>query len=89
LRLDLHVDGTSRPDMVFLGTKRIHPPKLPADLTLHDDTSNPVLNQPFRAEQPGFYVFHHRGRGGSRFGTLGGTLDEQTLQQLRSLGYLR
>ena len=48
----------------------------------------PFIEQAFKAPKPGFYVAHHRGDGAEGRSPVGVTLDEQTIRQLRSLGYL-
>jgi arylsulfatase A-like enzyme len=90
VHFDLSIDGRRSPGQVFLGTKRARPARVPFDLTLEGaDASDPVIEKPFVADKPGFYVFRHRSKAGGGLPALAGTLDEQTIRQLRSLGYLR
>jgi len=75
---------------VFVGVKRERPASIPAELRLDDALSPPVIEGPFTATEHGFYLERHRAQSGatSRPSRVE-SLDEQTIQQLRSLGYVR
>jgi arylsulfatase A-like enzyme len=76
------------------GTKMLFLQSAPTEAPLTIDARiNGVRVEPQTSEAPpalgkeGIFVQHHKGRSGRAVKTA--TLDEQTLQQLRSLGYLR
>jgi hypothetical protein len=90
VHFEVRIDDRLVPDRVFIGPKRANPGQIPFDLALDGAAlSDPVIEKPFQADKPGFYVFRHRGKGAAAFPALGGTLDEKTILQLRDLGYLR
>jgi hypothetical protein len=90
VRFDLRINGQHFPGQVFTGKSLAHPGAVPFDLTLRaDELSDPVIQGPFRPDRPGFYVFHHRAGAAPSFPALLGTLDAKTIEQLRTLGYLR
>ena len=82
-------NGTEDRDLVFLGPDGHHPADLPVTVPADLAPLSPVIEKPFRPEKPGLYIYRHRGDAvRSRAGKVE-PLDEQTLRQLRSLGYLR
>jgi hypothetical protein len=86
---DLRVNGQRDLQQVFIGAKESHPRELPMVLSLEKSPSEPVIDRPFHREKPGFYLYRHWGKGSPSFRAQAGTLDEQSIKQLRSLGYLR
>lgn len=89
VRVDLKVNGQADRSQVFLGAKRGQPAALPVETTLADDWQDPVITEPFRATQDGFYLERHRSDDATSRPSRVENLDERTLQQLRSLGYVR
>lgn len=89
LRVDCKINGERVTKMVFLGKDQLHPETLPATIPAGLTPVSPWIEKPFTADQAGFYVFRHRTeRSHARPGRVG-PLDEPTIRQLRSLGYLR
>ena len=90
LRIDCGINGERRPDMVFGGTGAANPPELPVTLDFRDLAISPVITEPFQPKADGYHIMRHRGPGArSRKGAALQPPDERTLEQLRSLGYLR
>ena len=84
---DFKVNGQQRPDMVFVGTD-LNPRSLPFDLGQDAPARSPLIREPFKADMEGFHVMRYRSEGPAARSPRGVTLDEHTIQQLRSLGYL-
>jgi hypothetical protein len=89
LRLDLKVNGSAAKELVFLGKDRRHPTTLPAKVAADLTPVSPFIERPFKAQAEGFYIFRHRAAGARPHPGRVQPLDEQTVRQLRSLGYLR
>jgi hypothetical protein len=90
VEFDLQINGERVPDKVYVGMDGHHPARLPTELTLDGPTADPVIDAPFRAPQDGFYVIRHGRPGASTSpARTGTTLDQETVRQLQSLGYLR
>jgi hypothetical protein len=89
LRIDCKLNGAADPATVFLGKDARHPAALPATVPADMAPVSPFIERPFTAERAGFYVLHHRTEGKRSRPALVQPLDEQTLKQLRSLGYLQ
>jgi arylsulfatase A-like enzyme len=88
LRLDFKINGEQPAKMVFLGKEGKHPEALPADVPADLTPVSPLIEKPFSAENPGFYVFRHRSAGSRSRPATVAPLDEETIRRLRSLGYL-
>jgi len=84
---DCGVDGQQRRDMVFVGTGQ-NPRSLPFELGQEVSVRSPFIEEPFKAAGEGFHIVHCRGDAAAGRSPRGVTLDEHTIQQLRSLGYL-
>jgi hypothetical protein len=90
IHFDLRIDGKLSPDRVFIGPNEAHPAQVPFDLQPETTpASDPVIDVPFVAMRPGYYVFRHRGTQAGSFPARTRAMDQNTIQQLRSLGYLR
>lgn len=89
LRVDLRINGERSREAVFIGKEGKHPDALPALVKADVAPVSPVIEKPFKAERPGFYVFFHQAEGSRTRPGQVAPLDEQTLWQLRSLGYLQ
>ncbi len=74
---------------MYLGPDSNHPESLPAQLGPTIPRSSPMLDGPFVAPQPGFYVLRHAGDDASRKPSRVEPLDAETIKQLKSLGYLQ
>src|SRR5262249_12414400 len=86
---DFQIDGTRAADRVFIGPHRTKPNSLPIAIDPREADCGPFDGQLLRPAEAGFYVRLHRPAGGSRRTAKATDLDEQTLRQLRLLGYLR
>jgi hypothetical protein len=89
LRVDFKINGERAREKVFLGKDRKAPEALPTDVAADLAPVSPVIEKPFTAEKPGFYVMRHRSVGSRTRPAQVAPLDEQTIRQLRSLGYLQ
>lgn len=89
LRIDFKITGESKKDMLFLGMDGKHPETLPADVPADLAPVSPVIEKPFKTDKPGFHVFRHRSAASRLRPAQVAPLDEQTIRQLRSLGYLQ
>ena len=89
LKVDLQINGRRVPEKVFIGEDRAHPRKIPWVTDLAESLSSPVIEARFQPNAEGFYLRHHRGKAGGSVRPHVLPLDEKTLEQLRSLGYLR
>jgi arylsulfatase A-like enzyme len=89
IECDLQHNGEKLPSLVFLGPEKSHPEKLPLTLANTLTPVDPWQSTPFAPKEAGFYVRYFRGANPS--GTAGhvSPLDEKTIRQLESLGYLR
>jgi hypothetical protein len=89
LKVDFKINGSQDATQVFVGNARANPAALPAELKLDDALSSPVLDGKFSATSEGFYVTRHRGADASPRAAPVQKLDDETIRQLRSLGYIR
>ena len=89
LRVDFKINGSASREMVFLGKDRHHPQALPATVPADLAPVSPFIERPFVTEKAGFYVVRHRSPASRTHPGLVQPLDEQTIKQLRSLGYLQ
>ncbi len=89
LRVDFRLNGEARADTVFLGKDRRHPAALPATVPADMAPVSPFIERRFTADRPGLHIVRHGAAGGHARPALVRPLDEQTLKQLRSLGYLQ
>jgi len=89
IRFEFRIDGVERPEQVYLGERRVHPKQFPVELTLEDSASDPVMKKRFEPDKDGFYVMRYRSKAAASFPAQPAALDEKTIRQLRSLGYLR
>jgi arylsulfatase A-like enzyme len=89
LRVTFQVNGRAAPEQVFLGKDGRHPDALPATVPADLPPVSPFIERPFTAERAGFYLMRHRAPGARPRPARAESLDEATLRQLRSLGYLR
>jgi arylsulfatase A-like enzyme len=88
LRVNFKVNGAEETQLIFLGKDGKHPAALPATLTASLAPVSPYIDRPFKADKPGFYVHRHRTPGSRPRSGRVAPLDEGTLKQLRSLGYV-
>ena len=88
VRFDFKIDGQRRNEMVFVGTD-LNPRTLPFELRDDILIRNPVVEKAFRPERDGLYLMRHRGAGPAARSATGVQLDEETIRQLRVLGYLQ
>jgi len=86
---DLAIDGQRRPAEVFVGPQGVNPPFVPVMIQPRATDSGPVPEKPLRPEATGFHIRYHCPPGGNRRSGQTTSLDDETLKQLRSLGYLR
>jgi hypothetical protein len=89
LRVDFRVNGSAAKETVFLGKDGLHPKGLPTTVSADLAPVSPFIERPFTAAKEGFYVMRHRSAGAQPRPGVVQPLDEQTIKQLRSLGYLR
>ncbi|HYT89600.1 MAG TPA: sulfatase [Gemmataceae bacterium] len=89
LRFDCKINGAAARELVFLGKDGRHPDGLPATIPADLAPSSPFIEQPFSADKDGFYIVRYRTEGARPRPALVQPLDEQTIRQLRSLGYLQ
>jgi hypothetical protein len=89
LKADLRIDGSPVREKVFIGPSQAHPRTLPLEIGATESISSPFIDKPFRAARDGFYLTHHRGKAGNSVRSQIVPLDAKTVEQLRSLGYLR
>jgi hypothetical protein len=89
LRFDCKINGVAAREMVFLGKDGRHPDNLPATIPADLAPISPFIERPFSATRDGFYVLRHRVEGTHQRPARVQPLDEQTIRQLRSLGYLQ
>jgi len=73
---EFRINGQQRDDMVFYEPGEGGAPR------------SPFLREPFRPAADGFHVLRYGGEAGAARSPRGVTLDEETIQHLRSLGYL-
>ncbi|MCC7191156.1 MAG: sulfatase [Phycisphaeraceae bacterium] len=88
IRLDFKHNGIPSPAEVRLGESGSLPTALPTEVTLETDLSDPVMtgNETVR---PGLSLRRHKSLGKTAPPRNTATPDEETLRQLRSLGYTR
>jgi hypothetical protein len=84
---DLKLDGERHPEMVFIGGQA-NPDAVPFELKNFKQTLPPFNEKPFMPERKGWHVMRHAGRAAGR-SAEGVKLDEDTIERLRSLGYVR
>jgi arylsulfatase A-like enzyme len=89
LRVDFRVNGSAAKETVFLGKEGRHPQALPAMVSADLAPVSPFLERPFTATKEGFHVFRHRSAEARPRPGQVRPLDDETIKQLRSLGYLR
>lgn len=92
VRLDLKTNGQRDPARVFLGPAGSHPAALPVELKTADLTTGPAPDPAHvKPAPPGEQALHVLRRPGSSTAipARAGKLDDETLRQLRSLGYIR
>src|SRR5262245_56925179 len=89
LRVHGKINGEAVREKVFLGKDRRHPKDLPAAVPADTAPVSPFIERPFAADREGFYVVRHRSAASRLRAGLVRPLDEQTIRQLRSLGYLQ
>jgi arylsulfatase A-like enzyme len=89
LRVDFKVNGVADPSLVYLGEAAAHPDALPTTVAATLAPVSPFLTSAFTTEHAGFHVLRHRGPARRPRPARVKALDEHTLQQLRTLGYLR
>lgn len=89
IRLDVKINGTASEKKLFLGKDGKHPVKLPATVSADLPPVSPFIEQRFASRQEGFHVMRHRSAGSRAAHANVLRLDEQTLRQLRSLGYVQ
>jgi hypothetical protein len=91
MRVDVDIAGEKPVEKVAIGPRALHPETIPFELNLGREglAQSPVIEQAFVPAQDGFHILRYRspdakGKRGER-----AELDEQTLRQLRSLGYVQ
>jgi hypothetical protein len=89
LRVDFKINGERQTALTFLGKDRTCPKALPATVPADLAPISPVIEKPFSADKAGFYVLRHRSAGSRSRPAQVAPLDERTIRQLRSLGYLQ
>lgn len=89
LRVDFKINGAPVREKMFISKDRRHPKMIPATVSPDVPAVSPIIDKAFTAEKPGFYVMHHRSAGSRPRTFQAAPLDEQTIRQLRSLGYLQ
>ena len=89
VHLDFKKNGSRTTDMIFVGARGAHPPSLPFDSAFCNPPLDPVIVKIFRPKQDGLHVMRHGVKTPSARPGRIEPLDEQTIQQLRSLGYVR
>lgn len=89
LRIDCKINGNRSKELLFLGKSGKHPDQMPALIPSDLSPVSPVIDKPFRTNQEGFHLFKHRTEGAARRNSRVQPLEEQTIHQLRSLGYLQ
>jgi hypothetical protein len=89
VRIDLKKDAVKPPSLVYAGVKGTHPKELPFSFDLRGATSEPIIEKEFKPEKEGLYIRRYSREGTSSKRIRMEKLDEQTLEQLRSLGYVR
>ena len=91
LQADFAINGQHSTKMVFLGKDRQHPSQLPVSIPPSIPPVDPLIQKPLATDKPGFYVFRHQSSAGGQTAKPGKveSLDEQTIRQLKSLGYLQ
>lgn len=86
---DFQIDGVRQLDKVHLGQQVAGPKQLPAEFNLSDQTVSPLIEKPFQPPSDGFFVRRHRGKHAASNRVPSDMVNDQAIQQLRSLGYLR
>lgn len=87
--LDFKHNGSSSPTGVHLGQSGASPTSLPTRVTLDTDVSDPILPPGKEAAKPGLSLRRHKSPTATTKPSHAATPDEETLRQLRSLGYTR
>jgi len=88
---DFKINGTRSEKTVFLGPGQAHPQALPVQLDTQLGAVSPVIEKPFAAAHDGFYISRHAS-GDAQPRSRASKVeppDEQTIKQLKSLGYLQ
>jgi len=85
---DFRIEGEPT-TQVFLGSKELTPPELPVETKLDGMCESPVIEKAFVPSRDGFFVRRYRTEGATSRPTQPAKLDEETVNQLRSLGYIR
>lgn len=89
IRLDVKINGESIPAKVFLGKEGKTPVRLPATVAADLSPESPFIEKRFASPKDGFHVIRHRSSRSRSGNAHVLRLDEQTLRQLRSLGYVQ
>jgi hypothetical protein len=89
LRFDGKINGEQLPKSTFLGMMQVSPASLPTTVAADLEPLSPFIDKPFKAEQAGFYLHRHQTAGRGTRPSRVEPLDERTLRQLKSLGYVR
>jgi hypothetical protein len=91
LSLDMRISEEPRKEMVFLGTRKLNPTSMPFTVKVDPGApaADPVLETAFEPDCDGFHVIRYRAAGKTGRPGKPGKLDEETVRQLRSLGYIR
>lgn len=88
---DFQHNGERLPGQVFLGDDGKHPKEVPAvvEVSTMGSPLNPWQQRPFKPKEEGFYLRYFQGAQSSGKSGDRKPLDEATIRQLESLGYLR
>lgn len=89
IECDLQHNGEHQTAVVFLGAEGSHPEKVPFTVENTHKPVDPWQLQPFAPKEPGFYLRYFRGENPSATPGQVAPLDEKTIRQLESLGYLK
>jgi arylsulfatase A-like enzyme len=89
LWVDAKINGKPDPAKLFLGAARTFPARIPWQGDLRDSLSSPAIEKALQPPTEGIYLFHHRGNRPASVPAQVAPLHEKTLQQLKSLGYVR
>jgi hypothetical protein len=90
IHVDVRIDGQRQASRILMGASGAKPVKLPFDVVIEGaELSDPVIDKPFVAEKPGFYLFRHIGKHSRDTKARAGKLDAETVRRLQTLGYLR
>ena len=90
LRVNFRINGAAATGSVYVGADETQPAKLPLTVSAKElRPLSPVIEKRFQPARPGYYLFLHRSDQSAGRPAHVKSLDAETLEQLKSLGYVQ